>query len=89
MKRREFLRKVGLGATCLAVGVPVVASVARSATASLDLDEMLAEMISERLDQINYTAFVHPSQHEKLTSNLMKGEIGRYEGVRFVPQIPS
>jgi hypothetical protein len=87
MKRREFLRKVGLGATCLAVGVPVVASVA--ARTDFDPHEMLANMISERLDDINYTAFVHPSQHGNLTSDLMKGEIGRYEGVRFVPQIPS
>jgi len=80
MKRRQFLKLTGQAAVCLAVGVPaIVAAVPKKDGIKA---VRMADLKHYQSPDTDYVGFVHPDTYGKL----MTGEIGHYEGIRFIEQ---
>lgn len=92
MKRRAFLKQMGQAGVCLAVGVPAVVGLSNVATSGPPPDVLTKQMVKEMIDELAYQSldagtnvhFVHPANYAKL--NLLTGEVGHYEGVKFIEQ---
>jgi hypothetical protein len=76
MNRRSFLK--GMTAAVAAVFVPAVAE-----ASPFDLPRIRELLAPGFVPVSDYVAFVHPSNMAAIR-NMMNGEIGRFESVRFI-----
>ena len=88
MKRRAFLKQMGQVALVTALPITLMASRPKRYSIEDQIRVQLKKDASERMDEIAFEqmhegAFVRRDGY--MSEKLLTGEIGHYEGVRFLP----